>query len=267
MLLTVLKQEFKSTARFFVLAYAVLIILSVVSGLILPLVARLLGTTAGVVGASGMSGASIGLIALFVAMPLSVGLPSVLTFVIVVSRFYRLFGDEGYLWFTLPVSANAHILGKLLASAAWFFASWLVSGLCMLLISLHSVIGTTSISLPVFIGLDSGTLPSLLVSIASSAVSVFSGILLFYASIAIGPHLSKSRLGGTVMAFVGFVLCLLLAGYFITMPMTSAAMAVFGQADWHIVFVGIIDIGMNIAAAAALYALVWFFMSKKLNLE
>mgnify|MGYP006988889638 CR=1 FL=1 len=64
----------------------------------------------------------------------------VMTVVLMVSRFYRnLLRNEGYLMFTLPVSAHALVWSKLIVSLVWF----LLTALLIFLVMKRSVRGPT----------------------------------------------------------------------------------------------------------------------------
>lgn len=64
---------------------------------------------------------------MFAVYVVSIILAIFLTLFIVLQRFYKnLFGDEGYLMHTLPVSAKSHILSKLIVAGVWTLASVIV---------------------------------------------------------------------------------------------------------------------------------------------
>jgi hypothetical protein len=120
-----------------------------------------------------------------------------------VLRFYRMLGDEGYLWLTLPVKPSTHILGKLLASCIWCIASMTVGlGSIALLLAktgwysyagdLWHLMGSSGMNVAMLLA----------VLAVAGVVSWMSSVLQFYASIAVGPRIVKSRLGGSVVAYV-----------------------------------------------------------------
>jgi len=191
MLGKLLKYEFKATARLFLLAYAVLIVLA--------------GVNAAGVAIGPDSG--IGLLVSGVTMVLYVIAACavfVLTLVIIVVRFYRLLGDEGYLWFTLPVTPARHILGKLVPAVVWLIATTVVTLASVGLVTLRTgwykrVRGVwhTAESL----GYDPKAL--LAIGLAFVLIALLLQIMMMYAAMAIGPSLIKSsRLGGSVLAYV-----------------------------------------------------------------
>ena len=47
----------------------------------------------------------------------------IVTEVLIIMRFYRLLGDDGYFWFSLPVTPAQHMMVKLIAAMVWSFAS------------------------------------------------------------------------------------------------------------------------------------------------
>lgn len=77
------------------------------------------------------------------------------TFVIIIRRFYKnVFGREGYLTLTLPVSSHQLILSKLLASLIWtvFNAIILAIGITFLILPISGV-GKFLMALPYFASL------------------------------------------------------------------------------------------------------------------
>ena len=47
----------------------------------------------------------------------------IVTEVLIIMRFYRLLGDDGYFWFSLPVTPAQHMAVKLIAAMVWSVAS------------------------------------------------------------------------------------------------------------------------------------------------
>lgn len=110
MLGKLIKQELKSTYRIFLLIYFVILISSVMPAIgtatNLELI-QILGT----------------FILLLVALPIVV-----IYIVITVSRYYNgLYGEEGYLAFTLPVKSWQLVLSKFLASIIWAIATFIIT--------------------------------------------------------------------------------------------------------------------------------------------
>lgn len=206
MLGKLIKYEFKATSRTFLLMYAALILVAGINSVLitigtngnfmsnrsdLDLVTTVYGTIAGLMG--------------FVYF-LAVFAVSILTIVVIVVRFYRMFGDEGYLWFTLPATPNQHLFSKLIVATVWSLASALVMMLSfgILLIGQGWVQELWRIPglLNELISFGYNPILWLVLAVIMALAATISGILMFYTAIAIGPNMTKSRLGGSVLAYI-----------------------------------------------------------------
>jgi hypothetical protein len=198
MLGKVIRYEFKSTARLFLLMYAALIVVAAINMIIIPWDGDAASGNAGLDIARNMVSGIM--VALYVVLAIAT---AVITMVIIVMRFYKMLGDEGYLWFTLPVTVNQHILAKLITAVVWCITSTvaIILSLLVLFARLYYLdeiaevwhqITSTEINVAVWIVL-------FIVLLLASALS---GILMFYAAISVGPHITRSRLGGSVIAYV-----------------------------------------------------------------
>ncbi|MCL2340048.1 MAG: hypothetical protein FWC59_04050, partial [Actinomycetia bacterium] len=129
----------------------------------------------------------------------------VATFIILIVRFYRMLGDEGYLWFTLPATASQHILAKLIVGVIWTTASLIVVIVSAVVLTLPGWL-THIDQLPIiWQGLRTqGFQPDLLLvgTLAAVLLAIIGGLLTSYAAMAIGPNLTKSRLGGSLLAYL-----------------------------------------------------------------
>ena len=123
------------------------------------------------------------------------------TFVIIIRRFYKnVFGHEGYLTLTLPVSSHQLVLSKLLASFIWmiFNAIILVAGITFLILPI-SGIGRFLMYLP--------QLAAFLTPMEWLAVLIYvmlsslSSILMIYLAITIGQLFTDRR---ALMGFVAY---------------------------------------------------------------
>lgn len=66
----------------------------------------------------------------------------VVAFVVMIQRFHKnLLNDEGYISFTLPVTADEHIFSKLIVSFIWFLATGVVLMIAVLVMTLTTVPG------------------------------------------------------------------------------------------------------------------------------
>jgi hypothetical protein len=109
MLRKLLKYELKGTARYYLPLFGAIVLFSIINSVYSGIFTQKPGW---------INGALI-----FIEVILLIAL-MVMTFVITVQRFYKnLLGNEGYLMFTLPVSAHHNILSKLLAAMLWNIAT------------------------------------------------------------------------------------------------------------------------------------------------
>ncbi|MCL2783555.1 MAG: hypothetical protein FWD80_06255 [Propionibacteriaceae bacterium] len=202
MLKNLIKYEFKGTARIFLLTYVVVVVLAGVNAAMLSLKPPSNPSLDLVYnGASTIMGLLYG-IAAFAAF--------LLTFVIIIVRFYRMLGDEGYLWFTLPVTPAQQIFGKLIPAIVWTIVTTIVTlasvGLVLLGSHWPSQLATTWRGL-VAQGYNPGVW--LVCGILFILISLLVNVMMFYAAMVWGPNLIKNnRLGGSVVAYIIFYIAL-----------------------------------------------------------
>ena len=284
MLGKLIKYEFRSTGPIFALMYAALLALAAVNSLLMSLgdsrpldFGKQIGPTVYSIIASITSFLYILVCAAVIIM----------TIVIVVMRFYRMFGNEGYLWHTLPVKADQHIIAKLLVSFVWAVASCLA-----LLISIGLLTIRTGWIFKLYrIGeiwnqlVSYGFHPELwlILLVVFLIANWLSGILMFYAATAIGPNIIKSRLGGSVLAYIicyigmqiaGSVLLIALmfplraqAEFIASNHWTLMNLAGVAQASEQIMILTVGSFSLfSLVCAVVLYILTRYFMSRKLNL-
>lgn len=198
-----------------------------------------------------------------------------------VVRFYKnLFTGEGYLSFTLPVTAGEHLWVKALTHGAMMLLTMLTAGASLLIISAGEVFAEVSKTLAAFweklpeeavghiIGYGAELLVLMLVSIVFSP-------MLYYACICIGQLFRKHRVLGAIGVYFGYYyICQIIASVF------TGLMAAFGEssaeqileqtgvfpyAQIHSLFcygvLGTILIGM------VYFAICHRIMTQKLNLE
>lgn len=196
MLGRLIRYEFRASGRLIPIVYAVVGLLAV-SGLLLSLVDAYIYM--------GLS---------FLLLFLAGAAAMIITYVVIISRFYRgLFGAEGYLSMTLPVTSQQLYLSKTIVGLGWLLLSTVVT-VCAWLIAMFSLlrIAANNIEFPrdflqemgralqVFFG------PSMLVFFVFSMLVSF---LLFLAQAFFCITLSnvkpfhKLGIGTAVLAFVG----------------------------------------------------------------
>ena len=199
-----LKYEFKSTAKWYLLITLIALGLSVLTGIIAGSSSTTIRSwdldtmqiVAGTIGILIFGG----VIGLYLS-----------NYYIIIRRFYsNLYGREGYLTWTLPASPHAIILSK-------FVGALVASLYCLFLLFLSGFI--TIIVMGAVIGQDLSPVFSIIAEAFSHSIAYWmiiwwifttaSGIFLFYVSIALG-QLFQNRRGLKAILFF-FLLCLVLS--------------------------------------------------------
>lgn len=200
MLRKIIKHEFKATAPYYLILYAAFIALTVINKAfwLLNVDNVLIRVIRGVI-----TGAYV----------VSIIAVVIITMVLIVYRFYKnLLKDEGYLSFTLPVKTSQHINGKLIVSIVWTCLAVVAVIISVLIISLDT---TALMQLKdawnIFedaYGQFEGVGRLIVSFFVLMVVSLVSGVLMLYASLALGQLFSKHKIIGAVLSYFGF--------YFIT---------------------------------------------------
>ena len=199
-----LKYEFKSTAKWYLLITLIALGLSVLTGIIAGSSSTTirswdLDTMQMVAGTIGILIFG-GVIGLYLS-----------NYYIIIRRFYsNLYGREGYLTWTLPASPHAIILSK-------FVGALVASLYCLFLLFFSGFI--TIIVMGAVIGQDLSPVFSIIAEAFSHSIAYWiiiwwifttaSGIFLFYVSIALG-QLFQNRRGLKAILFF-FLLCIVLS--------------------------------------------------------
>ena len=128
MLGKLLKYEFKSTARTFGILYGVLLLVAILGSFTM-------GTNI------NEDSLSVITTVLMVTYSVLVGAIIVITFYMIVTRFYRnLLQEEGYLMHTLPVHEWQQILSKLIVAVIWLILSSIIVILSIIAFSMPFLI-------------------------------------------------------------------------------------------------------------------------------
>lgn len=199
-----LKYEFKSTAKWYLLITLIALGLSVLTGIIAGSSSTTirswdLDTMQMVAGTIGILIFG-GVIGLYLS-----------NYYIIIRRFYsNLYGREGYLTWTLPASPHAIILSK-------FVGALVASLYCLFLLFFSGLL--TIIVMGAVVGQDLSPVFSIIAEAFSYSIAYWmiiwwifttaSGIFLFYVSIALG-QLFQNRRGLKAILFF-FLLCLVLS--------------------------------------------------------
>lgn len=188
--------------------------------------------------------------------------------------------DEGYLTLTLPVSIHRLLLSKLIVSAVWYAAAFLVMALTMLVVS------TTWSDLrtfPALFGdlfsafsqledsLRSGAMLLILQIFLACVLGVIVSTLIVYAAYAVGYSFNRHKSAITAVLLLVFYQLVQIAGLRLTFGVADserfsqawsahAAMS-FAHSFFTMALVG------ELVSCAIFYLITWYFTTRKLNLE
>lgn len=188
MLGKLLKYEFMATSRVFFPFYALVLALGMVSGLLSEF------------GGGFYSKLTLGLTILALVVIYF------MTFAVSISRFNKnLLGKEGYLSFTLPVSATNHILSKLLIALFWNFLSLITVALTLAItVRFEGVFNAIKNAYDAILNIEGGV-SMFFTTILSMFTAMVNFLMMVYASLAISSSIKlvKNRiLGGVIIYFV-----------------------------------------------------------------
>lgn len=132
---------------------------------------------------------------------------NVICIVLIVRRFYaHLFGSEGYLTFTLPVSAEQHFFSKVISAVIIYVVSLLMQGLSVLILS----VGTFDPEAMeevflVFKQIFTGMIPvgDMVAQIVLNVVGMLSSLLMIYFAICVGQMVNRHRVISAVVIYFG----------------------------------------------------------------
>ncbi len=278
MLGKLIKHEFRATARIMLPVMGALMVLALLANL------SIRGLT------SGLSDVPV-LRILFVLIVVFFGIAIIATIVmaivLMVSRFYRnLLKDEGYLMFTLPVSAHELVWSKLIVSMVWF----LLTGLLIFLVMGLTALNLANTNLEMIIEQfpswqeisqflrEAGIQREVITLICQAGLGILLGAIVtclhFYAAMSLGHMFTKDKILLSIVFFIGisFAFNLLSTAYgFVGFGLSgmaehwdsmenSGVLSSFSSIAWH---------GLVISAiqGALLYLATILGLKKGLNLE
>ncbi len=204
----------------------------------------------------------------------------VVIWILLLHRFYtNMFTDEGYLTFTLPVKPATLILSKLMSAVIWSVASFLVFGICILIIITFGT-GSGFANFSWFDGIkelaDSGILGFNLLYIPVFLVymlvaTVFS-YLLIYLSITIAAVITrKNKILVAIGMYYGINMIVSLfttLGELIPMATISNPYEATAEIAGQITLTGIsINTAIYVVFAAVAFVICNELMKRKLNLD
>ena len=260
MLRKLMKYEFMATSRVFLPLFAALIILSAVNKLLsfLPMAApQVIGTVVSVI-------LMIGII--------------VLTLILTLQRFRNnLLSNEGHLMMTLPVSTDRIILSKMFVAAIWSVASVIVVFLSIMIMAITEInfsdLGRVLRPVRELIAAyPMQTIVYIIEAVIAIALSLFSGILLLYACMALSMLVNKRRglftFGAfivitTAMQTVFAILIAIVAALGLNDLLNIVDLGIFGQSQVAIAA----WMGCEAALFVAFYFTTRHMLKKRLNLQ
>jgi len=268
MLVKLMKYELMAMARIFLPLFGVLLIVSVVNGLLR--------------GNESTVSDTIGII---VTVFLVSGV-FVMWLILVVQRFWRnVFGDEGYLTMTLPVSVDKIIIGKSLVAIIWFVICIIVVAIA-LLITLGFMFGEWGFMTELLFILRNMQAPGLVEAIAGFTLSVvwiavwavgsFASVLLLYLCMSLGMLVNKRR---GLVAFCAFIAITTVLQIIYVLIGSVFVVSAIVNYEWLERFAGlssyfagqllisIIALAIVSAQAAVFYFPTRYLLKNKLNLQ
>lgn len=206
------------------------------------------------------------------------------TQLVIVVRFYRnLFSDEGYLSRTLPVSAGQHLLSKTITGTVWCIADFLLLILSMWIIAATPSVVTAYNAnkaeiLEVLGFTGSITVPALLAAMALLLfISALSGIIMLYASVAMGQLFTNHRILGAVVSYfvistvisIFSLLAMTVTGFFtqyVPIEYAEQINTSFNFAE-YMIYLTKLTVGVTVISSAVLYIFTYYVLKKKTNLQ
>ena len=277
MLVKLMKHEFRATSRVMAPLYLALLVVSLGANLSANVLLDSDFKILRMMGGLLIAAFTIGIIGV-----------CIMTVALMVQRFQKnLLSDEGYLMFTLPVNVHQQVWSKLLVSAVWFAATFLVVCLAGWLFVYHvgilrDLLKELGYIIHVTTGYEMGSLMAISLECAALAfVACCTFCLQFYAAMAVGYSRANHKALFSVVSFFGF--------QFIAQMVGVVLMSIFSEIMDYLPVDGILDsiglqqIHMDGLAATQLmlvvfiigcavygaifYRITTWFLKNRLNLE
>lgn len=201
-------------------------------------------------------------------------------------RFYRnLYGDEGYLMHTLPVSVHAKVLSKLFVTVAFYLLTTIAIILSVISLAFSLITyAEPTIDLaaeiakgwrevqPILeqeLGMNLGLYGFLI--IIGVIVGTFSAILMIYAAISIGQMFGRHKVMGSIVSYIGLYILQQTITSIITLPFTidKTINSIEDAASFGAIMNSSLLSGFAIAAVFGVfyYILTVVLMKNKMNLD
>ncbi|HFU4518000.1 TPA: ABC transporter permease [Streptococcus suis] len=256
-----LKYEFQSVGKWYLGIYAGALALSAILGFWLQ--ALSIRTQAG----STEPGSAAEMVLFgssFLTFGILIAALGLSTFFMVINRFRKnVYGRQGYLTMTLPVSSHQIILSKLAASLVWYLLAAMTTILSIGIVLAVLMLGTEEFMIPelqtVLQELDWSVL---IAHLFYALIESTMGILLIYFSLSVGQLFKDHRLLFAILTYIGISI---VVGVFGTLIYTNNLENLYNSA--LPLYPSPILALLNIILAFAYYFGTHFIMTKKLNLQ
>ncbi len=272
MLRKLIKHEFRATSRIMWPVFLGMLALTALMRISLPLL-----------DGEGSTHWFLQIISMLLAISFAVGFAALGLAPLVLSavRFRNhILRDEGYLTLTLPVSIHRLLLSKLIVSAVWYAAAFLVMALTMLVASttwsdLRTFPSLFGDLLSAFSQLEdslrSGAMLLILQIFLACVLSVIVSTLIVYAAYAVGYSFNKHKGAITAVLLLVFYQLVQIAGLRLTFGVAdserfSQAWSAHTAMSFVHSFFTMALVG-ELVSCAIFYLITWYFTTRKLNLE
>lgn len=273
MLGKIIKYDIKATARYFIPMYVGLAILTLFNKLFLELLPfRQMDDSIFFNILNSIRTIFLTLYILYIIAAV------IMTMVIIVVHFYKnMTGDEAYLTFTLPVKTTSLVNGKLIVATMWTLLTGIFCILSVgLLVAGHGYISEFfDVMGQMFRELGASSYRGEIISISVVVlilcfISLLSGTLMTYASMALGHLFGKHRIIGSIVCYIGFNVG---SQMIMTITLLISSLSQYSNRvmfdEFYPSFMAMMIISTIVTAAitAAYYFITVYVFSKKLNLE
>lgn len=204
MLGKLIKYEFKSTYKIFLISYIIVLAFTIGSKISIELTNTYQQNEVyDEVAMSFLSALSISSSVLMVVSWLFLGFITIITIVI---RFYNnMTGQQGYLVHTLPVSVNSLIMSKLIVALSWIALTSIMIIVYIIIFVFNSNIEIIQLILEELkLGLTKENLEYLIPTFISMILTAINLPLKFYCAISIGNLVNKGRILIGIASYIGF---------------------------------------------------------------
>lgn len=275
MLGKLLKHEFRSTGRFMLPIYGVVLVVTLLQKGIL-LFSEIEAFEQNIL--FQMASALISMLSVLLLVGMLFG-----TMFLVVQRFYKhLYSSEGYLSFTLPVTPAQHLNAKLISAFLWMVCSVLMVAVYLGVLladpQMFQSFGKIFANLKdVLLNMPSGGWLVLIEFVLLMIVSLFAGILQFYASISLGQRMMpEKRILGSILAYfciqIAMQMLMIFLMFFVallgTANIASIQEMILTMDGVHLIQLALLGgLGLNLVTGGVFYYINYNTMKKHLNLE